>query len=80
MFFILLVAFVYYSFDLFVSFTNIRLLCKRGLEVFFTMEEVLILQKQLKNPEKTLKMEKKQNFICAVFAFNITSEINNGEV
>lgn len=44
------------------------------------MEEVLILLKQLRNPEKTLKMKKKHNFICAVFAFNITSENNNGEV
>lgn len=34
------------------SLTNVHLLCKRRVEVILTMEEALILQKQLRNPKK----------------------------
>lgn len=64
MLFIFSCYFVYDKFDHFVFFTYVHLLCKSRVEVFLTMEEVLILQKQLRNPEKTFKMKEAQLYLC----------------
>jgi len=47
------------------SLIDVHLLCKRRVEVILTMEEALILQKQLRNPRKKIKwkMEEAQLYL-----------------